>query len=57
MQTVFNLPPDFIIDVMREEGYELTREEEERLYDKFKELQIYFEINTDTGAVFALGVR
>lgn len=57
VQTVFNLPPEFIIEVMGEEGYELSREEEEKLYERFSELRIYFEVNVTTGDVYALGVR
>lgn len=57
ISTVFNLPEDFMLEVMAEEGYELTREEEQRLMGALESFRIYFEVNTVEGTVYVLGVR
>lgn len=55
--TTFNLPSDFISQILYEDGYELSREEESKLENALTELRIYFEVDTQTGQVLVVGAR
>lgn len=55
--TTFNLPPDFIAQILYEDGYELSRDEEAKLENALTELRIYFEVDTNSGQVLVLGAR
>jgi hypothetical protein len=55
--TTFNLPSDFIAQILYEDGYELSRDEEAKLENALTELRIYFEVDTNSGQVLVLGAR
>ncbi len=57
VSTVFHLPDDFLLGIMEDDGYELTRDEEQNLIGLIGDLRIYFEVNPIEGTVFVLGVR
>jgi hypothetical protein len=54
---VFSVDPSFLCDLLRDEGVEISREEEAKLHGQLTEIRIVFEVDLEAGEAWVLGAR
>ncbi len=56
VSAIIGLPDDFYVELLTDEGFDLSIEEMEALTGE-TQLHVFFEIDSTTGEVYPLGVR